>query len=285
MNEAFIQIEHVSYAYGAAEETRKPALRDVTLEIAPGSFTAVLGHNGSGKSTLAKCLNGILVPAEGRVLVKGMDTADEKMLLDIRRTVGMVFQNPDNQIVASVVEDDVAFAPENLGVPPKEIRERVDAALKAVGMYEFRLHAPHLLSGGQKQRVAIAGVLAMQPECIVLDEPTAMLDPIGRREVLETVEELRRESGMTVVLITHHMSECVGADRVIVMSGGRVALDGSPKAVFSRVEDMRAEGLTVPETTQLLYGLRRSGFDLPLDALSVDECADAIARLFGKDGD
>ena len=273
MTDPIIKIEHVSYTYGEAKE---PALRDVTLDIARGSFTAVLGHNGSGKSTLAKCLNGILVPGEGRVLVNGMDTADEEKLLDIRRTVGMVFQNPDNQIVASVVEDDVAFAPENLGVAPAEIRQRVDDALRAVGMYDFRLHAPHLLSGGQKQRVAIAGVLAMQPECLVLDEPTAMLDPIGRREVLATVERLRREKGMTVVLITHHMSECIDADRLIVMSGGRVALDGTPKAVFSQVETMRAEGLTVPETTELLYGLREAGWDLPLDALSVDECADAL---------
>ena len=280
MSDPIIKIEHVSYTYS---EAKQPALRDVDLEIARGSFTAVLGHNGSGKSTLAKTLNGILVPTEGRVLVEGMDTADEAKLLDIRRTVGMVFQNPDNQIVASVVEDDVAFAPENLGVPPQEIRRRVDEALKAVGMYEFRFHAPHLLSGGQKQRIAIAGVLAMQPDCIVLDEPTAMLDPIGRREVLATVEALRREKGMTVVLITHHMSECVDADRLLVMSGGAVKLDGSPKQVFSQVEAMRREGLTVPETTELLYGLRESGFDLPLDALSIDECADAIATLFKKE--
>ncbi len=280
MSDPIIKIEHVSYTYS---EAKQPALRDVDLEIARGSFTAVLGHNGSGKSTLAKTLNGILVPTEGRVLVEGMDTADEAKLLDIRRTVGMVFQNPDNQIVASVVEDDVAFAPENLGVPPQEIRRRVDEALKAVGMYDFRFHAPHLLSGGQKQRIAIAGVLAMQPDCIVLDEPTAMLDPVGRREVLATVEALRREKGMTVVLITHHMSECVDADRVIVMSGGKVKLDGSPKQVFSQVEAMRREGLTVPETTELIYGLRESGFDLPLDALSVDECADAIATLFKKE--
>ena len=277
MTDPIIKIENVSYTYSDAKQ---PALSEVTLDIARGSFTAVLGHNGSGKSTLAKCLNGILIPTEGRVLVEGMDTADEEKLLDIRRTVGMVFQNPDNQIVASVVEDDVAFAPENLGVPSAEIRARVDAALKAVGMYDFRLHAPHLLSGGQKQRVAIAGVLAMQPECIVLDEPTAMLDPIGRREVLATVEALRREKGMTVVLITHHMSECIGADRLIVMSGGRVALDGAPKEVFSQVDAMRGEGLAVPETTELLYGLRDAGWDLPLDALTVDECADAIAKLF-----
>ncbi len=280
MSDPIIKIEHVSYTYGEAKE---PALRDVTLDIARGSFTAVLGHNGSGKSTLAKLFNAILLPGEGRVLVDGMDTADEGSLLEIRRMVGMVFQNPDNQIVASVVEDDVAFAPENLGVPPKEIRQRVDEALKAVGMYDYRLHAPHLLSGGQKQRVAIAGVLAMQPECIVLDEPTAMLDPVGRREVLATVERLRRETGMTVVLITHHMSECVDADRLIVMSGGAVALDGSPKEVFSQVEAMRAEGLTVPETTELIYGLRESGFDLPLDALSIEECADAIAARLKKE--
>ena len=280
MSDPIIKIEHVSYSY---REAKEPALRDVTLDIARGSFVAVLGHNGSGKSTLAKTLNGILIPTEGRVLVEGMDTADEERLLDIRRTVGMVFQNPDNQIVASVVEDDVAFAPENLGVPSQEIRQRVDDALRAVGMYDFRLHAPHLLSGGQKQRIAIAGVLAMQPDCIVLDEPTAMLDPVGRREVLATVEALRREKGMTVVLITHHMSECVDADRVIVMSGGEVKLDGSPKQVFSQVERMRAEGLTVPETTELIYGLRQSGWELPLDALSVDECADAIAAFLKKD--
>jgi energy-coupling factor transport system ATP-binding protein len=282
MTEPIIKIENVSYTYS---EAKRSALSDVTLDIARGSFTAVLGHNGSGKSTLAKCLNGILVPQSGRVLVDGMDTADEARLLDIRRTVGMVFQNPDNQIVASVVEDDVAFAPENLGVPPQEIRQRVDDALGAVGMYDFRMHAPHLLSGGQKQRVAIAGVLAMQPACIVLDEPTAMLDPIGRREVLATVEKLRREKGMTVVLITHHMDECVDADRVVVMSGGAVVLDGSPKQVFSQVEKMRAEGLTVPETTELLYGLRAGGYDLPLDALRVDECADAIAAAFRRNKD
>ena len=280
MTDPILKIENVSYTYG---EAKAPALRDVSLSIARGSFTAVLGHNGSGKSTLAKCCNGILVPQAGRVLVNGMDTADEEKLLDIRRTVGMVFQNPDNQIVASVVEDDVAFAPENLGVEPAEIRRRVDEALRRVGMYDYRLHAPHLLSGGQKQRIAIAGVLAMQPECIVLDEPTAMLDPIGRKEVLETVEDLRRETGMTVVLITHHMSECVEADRLIVMSGGRIASDGTPRTVFSQVETMRREGLAVPETTELLYGLNQDGFDLPLDALRVEECADAIAAVLKKE--
>ena len=273
MNDPIIKIEHLSFAYG--EEA--PVVRNVSLEIARGSFVAVLGHNGSGKSTLAKCMNGILQPTEGKVYVNGVDTADETRTLDVRRTVGLVFQNPDNQIVASVVEDDVAFAPENLGVPSAEIRRRVDTALKSVGMYDFRLHAPHLLSGGQKQRVAIAGVLAMEPECLVLDEPTAMLDPVGRREVLAAVDELHREKGMTVILITHHMSECVGADRLIVMSDGRVTADGEPKEVFSRVEQMRAEGLDVPETTELLYGLNEAGFDLPLSALSVEACADAIA--------
>ena len=238
---------------------------------------AVLGHNGSGKSTLAKHMNAILVPSEGKVTVNGIDTADEERLIDIRRSVGMVFQNPDNQIVANVVEDDVAFAPENLGVPPTEIRQRVDAALKQVGMYEYREHAPHLLSGGQKQRVAIAGVIAMEPKIIVLDEPTAMLDPMGRREVISTISRLCREKGMTVVLITHHMDECVGADRLVVMSNGHIVSDGSPARVFSQVELMESEGLTVPETTRLLFDLNREGFDLPLDILDTERCADAVA--------
>ena len=275
-----IKLENISFAYS---ETERPAIENLSLEIERGSFVAVLGHNGSGKSTLAKHLNAILLPTSGRVLVNGMDTADEERLLDIRSCVGMVFQNPDNQIVASVVEDDVAFAPENLGVPSEEIRRRVDEALKAVGMYDFRLHAPHLLSGGQKQRVAIAGVLAMEPECIVLDEPTAMLDPIGRREVLSAIEKLRQRRGMTVVLITHHMDECIGADRLIVMSGGHICHDGTPRQVFSRVEEMKALGLAVPETTELIYGLNKSGFSLPLEALSVEECAGAIAEYLKKD--
>ena len=278
--DAIIHAEDLRFSY---EEDAAPVLEGLSLDIERGSFTAILGHNGSGKSTLAKLFNGILLPTAGRVTVNGIDTADSARILDVRRTVGLVFQNPDNQLVASVVEDDVAFAPENLGVPSAEIRERVDEALRSVGMYEFRLHAPHLLSGGQKQRVAIAGVLAMRPECIVLDEPTAMLDPIGRREVLETVERLRREHGLTVVLITHHMDECVGADRLIVMSNGKIVLGGAPRAVFSRVEDMRAEGLAVPETTELLYRLNRHGARLPLTALTVDECADAIAAYLKKD--
>ena len=272
--EPIIKIEHLSYTYPGETE---PAIRDLDLTIEAGTFVAVLGHNGSGKSTLAKHLNAILLPTEGRVLVDGIDTADEQQLLRVRGTVGMVFQNPDNQIVANVVEDDVAFAPENLGVPPEEIRRRVDAALKQVGMYEFRMHAPHLLSGGQKQRVAIAGVIAMEPRCIVLDEPTAMLDPAGRREVVETVTRLCREKGITVVLITHHMNECIGADRVSVMSNGVIVADGAPKDVFRQSALLRREGLTVPVTTELLEQLSAAGMALPLDALTVDACADAIA--------
>ena len=269
-----IKTENLHFTY-QGEETE--TLHGVNLEIEEGTFVAVLGHNGSGKSTMAKLFNGILLPGEGRVLVDGIDTTHEDKLLQVRATVGLVFQNPDNQIVANVVEDDVAFAPENLGVEPGEIRRRVDDALKAVGMYEYRMHAPHLLSGGQKQRVAIAGVLAMRPRCIVLDEPTAMLDPVGRREVIATVTKLCREQGITVVLITHHMSECVGADRLVVMSEGRIVADGTPRDVFSQVELLRSEGLSVPATTELIYELDKDGWGLPLSALTVDECADAVA--------
>ncbi|MGM9575764.1 MAG: energy-coupling factor transporter ATPase [Oscillospiraceae bacterium] len=272
---SIIEIKNLHYTYPGDEAE---SLCGVSLEIEKGSFVAVLGHNGSGKSTLAKHLNAILLPTEGEVLINGVNTADEDRLLDIRRTVGMVFQNPDNQIVANVVEDDVAFAPENLGVAPAEIRERVDKALRQVDMYEFKMHAPHLLSGGQKQRVAIAGVIAMEPEVIVLDEPTAMLDPKGRREVIETVTKLCREKGITVVLITHHMSECTGADRVIVMSNGHIAADGSPESVFSQVELMRDEGLAVPATTELMYELNKRGWNLPLTALGVESCAKEIAK-------
>ena len=246
--------------------------------IEKGSFTAVIGPNGCGKSTLAKHFNGVLLPSGGKVYVAGMDTTDENKLLEIRRTVGMVFQNPDNQIVSNVVEEDVAFAPENLGVPPADIRRRVDDALKTVGMYEYREHAPHLLSGGQKQRIAIAGVLAMQPDCIVLDEPTAMLDPVGREEVVDTISRLNRERGMTVVLITHHMSEAIGADRVIVMHEGGILLDGTPREVFTQVRTLRDAGLDVPQTTELLFELRSRGWDLPLDALSEEACAEAVLR-------
>ena len=272
---SIIKFENVHYTYPGDQ---MESLCGVSLEIQEGSFVAVLGHNGSGKSTLAKHMNAILVPTQGKVTVNGIDSADEEQLIQLRRNVGMVFQNPDNQIVANVVEEDVAFAPENLGVEPKEIRRRVDEALKQVGMYDKRQHAPHLLSGGQKQRVAIAGVIAMEPKIIVLDEPTAMLDPIGREEVISTVTRLCREKGMTVVLITHHMNECVGADRLIVMSNGSIVADGVPAEVFADIELMEREGLTVPETTRLLYDLKQRGMDLPLTALDVDACAKEIVK-------
>lgn len=272
---SIIELENVHYTYPGDE---LESLCGVSLKIEKGSFVAVLGHNGSGKSTLAKHLNAILLPCEGSVKINGISTTEEDKIIDIRRTVGMVFQNPDNQIVANVVEDDVAFAPENLGVPSEEIRQRVDTALKQVDMYDFRLHAPHLLSGGQKQRVAIAGVIAMEPEVIVLDEPTAMLDPKGRREVIETITKLCREKGITVILITHHMSECIDADRLIVMSNGYVVADGTPREVFSQVELMESEGLAVPATTEIMYELNKCGFDLPLDALSIEACAKEIAN-------
>ena len=273
-----IKTENLKYAYPVEEgEKQTFALRGVDLEIEKGSFVVVLGHNGSGKSTLAKTFNGVLLPAGGKVYVEGMDTCDENLLLAIRQRVGMVFQNPDNQIVANVVEEDVAFAPENLGVPTEEIRKRVDDALKAVGMSEFVRHAPHLLSGGQKQRIAIAGVIAMEPACIVLDEATAMLDPIGRQEVLSTVHRLNREKGITVILITHHMNEAEEADRVIVMDDGVVAMDGSPRQVFTQVDALRSMGLTVPDTVDLLDRLQKDGVDVPLDALTVEECAGTIA--------
>ena len=274
-----IQTENLQFAY-PVEEGQEPvqALKGVDLKIEKGSFVVVLGHNGSGKSTLAKTFNAVLLPSGGKVYVEGMDTSNEELLLAIRQRVGMVFQNPDNQIVANVVEEDVAFAPENLGVPSEEIRRKVDEALRTVGMYEFVTHAPHLLSGGQKQRIAIAGVIAMEPECIVLDEATAMLDPIGRQEVLSTVHRLNREKGITVVLITHHMNEAEEADRVVVMDGGRVAMDGTPREVFARVEKLRSMGLTAPDTVDLLYRLRENDWNVPLEALSVEECADAIAK-------
>ena len=275
-----IEIRNLTFKYANDEGNETVAIDGLDLNIEEGSFVAVLGHNGSGKSTLAKHLNGILQPTDGTVLVAGMDTRDESLITDIRRQVGMVFQNPDNQIVANVVEDDVAFGPENLGVEPAEIRRRVDEALKAVDMWEFRSHAPHLLSGGQKQRVAIAGVIAMRPRCIVLDEPTAMLDPAGRAEVINTVMRLNKEQGITVVLITHHMNETINADRLIVMSDGRIVEDGKPEQVFAKVQKLHDAGLTVPETTQLIYELRREGIDLPLDALSVEACADSIYKAF-----
>ena len=269
-----ISFKQVHYTYPGDE---LESLCGVDLDIEQGSFVAVLGRNGSGKSTLAKHMNAILVPDSGNVTVDGIDSHDEERLFEIRSRVGMIFQNPDNQIVANVVEDDVAFAPENLGVPSEEIRERVDAALKQVGMYEYRTHAPHLLSGGQKQRVAIAGVIAMQPKIIVLDEPTAMLDPQGREEVISTVTRLCRENGMTVVLITHHMDECVGADKLVNMGDGYIRAVGTPAEVFADVEMMARAGLSVPETTRLIHELNAGSFSLPLSALSEVDCAAAIA--------
>lgn len=277
---SFIEAKNISFSYptydGALPEL---VLDDVSIKINEGEFLAVLGHNGSGKSTLAKHLNAILIPTEGKVTVDGMDTADEERLYDIRREVGMVFQNPDNQIVANVVEEDVAFALENLGVPPEEIRERVDDALKKVGMYEYRLHAPDQLSGGQKQRVAIAGIIAMRPKCIVLDEPTAMLDPKGRREVMSTIRQFNREQGITVVLITHYMDEAAECDRIAVVDDGKVILDGTPREVFANSELIKSKGLDVPQVTELCHELRLAGLSLPECVLTEEECAEAIEKL------
>ncbi len=276
MNEA-IRVEHLAYEYPGVEDRPGIAVfKDLNLTVEQGSFVAVLGGNGCGKSTLAKHFNSILLPCGGTVHVYGMDTKSEEKLIAIRRSVGMVFQNPDNQIVANVVEEDVAFGPENLGISSPEIRHRVNKALKQVGMYEYREHAPHLLSGGQKQRIAIAGIIAMEPKCIVLDEPTAMLDPRGRREVIETIGQLNREKGITVVLITHHMDEAAKAQRVVVLHKGKVAADGTPQAVFSQVELLHSIGLAAPESVELCWELNKQGFDLPLDKLDPKECAQAL---------
>ena len=282
MANPIIQARDLTFRYTTAEGVAPTVLDQVNLDIEAGSFVAILGHNGSGKSTFAKHLNAILRPTSGKVYVDGMDTTDEDKLLDIRRTIGMVFQNPDNQIVASVVEEDVAFAPENLGVPSDETRRRADEALEGVGMPESARHAPHLLSGGQKQRVAIAGVLAMRPRCIVLDEPTAMLDPVGRREVLDTVCRLQRELGMTVVLITHHMDEAARAQRLVVMDNGHVVMDGPPAQVFQNVVGLRRLGLEVPASVSLLYELRQAGLDVPLDVLTPEDCAQALAHILPR---
>ncbi len=279
MSDTIIKFDNVSFAYELEDEGVVNAVNDFSLEVPEGQFLAVLGHNGCGKSTVAKLINGILVPNKGKVTVEGMDTSDEEKTVDIRKTVGMVFQNPDNQIVATIVEDDVAFGPENLGVEPSEIRKAVDSALKAVGMYEFRKREPHRLSGGQKQRVAIAGVIAMNTKCIVMDEPTAMLDPQGRKEVMDTVIKLNKEFGITVILITHYMDEAVKADRVVVMDGGRIAIDGTPKEVFKNVEKMKGLGLDVPQATELAYRLRKKGFKLPDNILDENECAEAILKI------
>ena len=275
-----ISAEHLAYTYPGVEDTPGvPVFEDMNLSIQEGSFVAILGTNGCGKSTLAKHFNSILLPTGGKVYVCGIDTANEDRIMTVRHNVGMVFQKPDNQIVANVVEEDVAFGPENLGIAAPEIRHRVDNALKQVGMYEYREHAPHLLSGGQKQRIAIAGIIAMEPKCIVLDEPTAMLDPRGRREVIDTIGRLNREMGITVVLITHHMDEAAKADRVVVLNKGTVAADGTPKQVFSQVELLHSIGLASPETVELCWELKRQGFDLPLDALEPEECAQALYDL------
>ena len=275
-----ICVEHLAYTYPGVDNTPGVAVfEDLDLQIKDGTFVAILGGNGCGKSTLAKHFNSILLPSGGRVCVFGLDTSNPDKLIAIRRAVGMVFQNPDNQIVANVVEEDVAFGPENLGVASPAIRQRVDNALKQVGMYEYRKHAPHLLSGGQKQRVAIAGVIAMEPKCIVLDEPTAMLDPKGRKEVMDTVLKLNREKGITVVLITHHMDEAAKADRVVVLHKCKVRLDGAPEEVFSQVETLHQLGLRAPETVELCYALNQQGYSLPLDRLSAEKCAQTLLEV------
>ena len=277
----FIELKNVTFSYITEyddETVKTTALKSISLEINRGEFVAVLGHNGSGKSTLAKLLNAINLPESGKVYINGMDTTDDNNLFDIRKTVGMVFQNPDNQIVATVVEDDVAFALENIGVEPHEIRRRVDEALKTVGMYEYREHAPHKLSGGQKQRIAIAGVLAMKPECIVLDEPTAMLDPIGRREIMATITELNK-MGVTIVLITHYMDEAAKAKRVIVVDSGEIIMDDTPKKVFSQVEKLKSIGLDVPQVTELTHELIKEGIPLADDIIDEDECYEALYKL------
>ena len=282
--EVRIAAEHLSFHY--TDDENKAAspeiLKDLSLTLEPGTFAAVLGHNGCGKSTLAKHMNGILLPTGGKMWVAGMDTADETKLYEIRQRVGMVFQNPDNQIVATIVEEDAAFGPENLGLPPEEIRRRVDDALKAVGMYDYRMHAPSQLSGGQKQRVAIAGIIAMRPSCIVLDEPTAMLDPKGRREVMKTIRLLNRNYGITIVLITHYMEEAAQADRVIVMDEGNILLDDTPEEVFSHVEQMKQIGLDVPQVTELVYELRQAGIPLDSHIITEDACVQALLEQLGS---
>ncbi|MBC8529875.1 energy-coupling factor transporter ATPase [Christensenellaceae bacterium NSJ-44] len=276
--EPIIRLENVFYEYPRAEQPPLPALRGVSLAVTPGEFVAVIGHNGSGKSTMAKLMNGLYLPTEGSVTVKGMDTADDENLWPIRQSAGMVFQNPDNQMVATIVEEDVAFGPENLGLAPQLIRQRVDEALRAVGMAEKAQSAPHMLSGGQKQRIAIAGIIAMRPEIIILDEPTAMLDPVGRAEVMDTVVKLNREQGITVVHITHFMEEAVHADRVVVMEGGRIIMQGRPREIFRQVARIKQLGLDVPKMTELSYLLRQRGVKVPDDTVTVGEMVEALCR-------
>lgn len=276
--EHIITTQSLSFEYHVEEQSRHLVLKDINLTFEKGQFIGIIGHNGSGKSTLAKHFNALLLPTEGKVNVKGMDTTDTNHLWDIRQTAGLVFQNPDNQIVAAIVEEDVAFGPENLGIVPDEIRNRVEYALKAVGMWEYKDYPPHMLSGGQKQRVAIAGIIAMKPECIILDEPTAMLDPIGRKEVISTIKKLNKEEGITVILITHFMEEVVDADRVIVMDNGEVVLDGTPKEVFREVAFLKKIGLSVPQVTELAYQLEKEGFDVPLDILTVEEMVKVLCQ-------
>ncbi|MCC8136328.1 MAG: energy-coupling factor transporter ATPase [Ruminococcus sp.] len=282
--ENIIETESLRFSYGSEDEKSEPAevLRGINLKIKPGEFVAVLGHNGSGKSTLAKHMNGILLPVSGKVWVDGIDTADESRLFELRQRAGMVFQNPDNQIVSSIVEEDVAFALENLGVPYEEMRRRVDDALKAVNMYDYRFHSPSQLSGGQKQRVAIAGIIAMRPKCIILDEPTAMLDPQGRKEVMGTIGRMNREYGITIVLITHYMDEAAQCGRVVVMDKGEIILDDVPKKVFSQVELLKGIGLDVPQVTELAWELRKAGYDISPEIITEEECTAAILNLFDK---
>lgn len=275
-----IETKNLTFKYVNEEEKKeKVALDSVSIDVKEGEFLVILGHNGSGKSTMAKHMNALLIPTEGTIYVAGLDTKDENNLWDVRSSAGMVFQNPDNQLVATIVEEDVAFGPENLGVPPEEIKKRVEESLKKVGMYEYREHAPHLLSGGQKQRIAIAGILAMMPKCIIFDEPTAMLDPSGRKEVLKTMKDVNKNLGITVILITHYMDEAAQADRVIVMDQGKVKLTGTPREVFSEVKKMKDIGLDVPQVTELAYELQQEGLNISTDILNIDEMVNALCQL------
>lgn len=280
MGENMIKSEDLVFKYvNAEEQTEKVAINHVSMEVKKGEFLVILGHNGSGKSTMAKHMNALLLPSGGKMYVDGLDTSDIENLWEVRRRAGMVFQNPDNQLVATIVEEDVAFGPENLGVDPKEIRERVDDSLKAVGMYEYRKHAPHLLSGGQKQRIAIAGILAMRPKCIVLDEPTAMLDPSGRNEVMKTIKEVNKKFGITIILITHYMDEAAQADRIIVMDKGEKVMEGVPREIFSQVEKIKSIGLDVPQVTELAYELQKEGVDISTEIINIDEMVNALCQL------